>query len=81
MSILDNIIVAQGGNSGDNGKRGTAIANAGKRGKEGATSATPGTPGAPGNTPPSNTYVQDLHGGPDQWENVGDDGFVKIYFS
>jgi len=81
VSILDNIIVAQGGNSGDNGNRGYAQSYAGPGNKNGYAKYDHGNQGAPGNTPVSNTYVQDLHGGPDQWENVGDDGFVKIYFS
>jgi hypothetical protein len=81
VSILDNIIVAQGGNSGDNGNRGYAQSYAGPGNKNGYATSTPGNQGAPGNTPVSNTYVQNQHGGPDQWENVGDDGFVKIYFS
>ena len=81
VSIMDNIIVAQGGNSGYNGNRGVAQSYAGRGNKNGYATSTPGNQGAPGNTPASNTYVQDLHGGPDQWENVDDDGFVKIYFS
>ena len=72
--------VTDGGNGGYGGNGGwTSAKNNG--GNNGRTEARDGNQGAPGNTPASNTYVQDLHGGPDQWENMGDDGFVKIYFS
>jgi len=72
--------VTDGGNGGYGGNGGlTSAKNNG--GNNGRTEAQDGNQGAPGNTPASNTYVQDLHGGPDQWENMGDDGFVKIYFS
>ena len=81
VSIGDNIIVAVGGNSGGSGNRANARSYGYWNGTTGNANSSPGTPGAPGNTPPSNTYVQNQHGGPDQWENVGDDGFVKIYFS
>ena len=81
VSIGDNIIVAVGGNSGGSGNRGYAQSYAGPGNKNGYAKSTDGNAGAPGNTPVSNTYVQNQHGGPDQWENVGDDGFVKIYFS
>ena len=81
VSILDNIIVAVGGNSGGSGNRANARSYGYWNGTTGNATSSHGSPGAPGNTPVSNTYVQDLHGGPDQWENVGDDGFVKIYFS
>jgi hypothetical protein len=72
--------VTDGGNGGYGGNGGwTSAKNNGYN--NGRTEAENGNQGAPGNTPVSNTYVQDLHGGPDQWENMGDDGFVKIYFS